>query len=96
MIRALATGLIKREGEGILSSEQWLNYQATKDFIFFSWKANDEQPLRVFGDKLYPKDSCENIARELNKYLRTFPCRSLKSDGFKSSPEFSYIFYVKH
>lgn len=38
----------------------------------------------------------KHIAHELNKYLRTFPYLSLKSDGFQSSPEFSYIFYVKH
>lgn len=54
-----------------------------KVFYILSWKANDEQPLEFFRSRI-------------EQYLRTFPYRSLKSDGFKSSPEFSYIFYVKH
>lgn len=53
--------------------------------------SNDEQPLSSILETVV-----KHTARELNKYLRTFPYRSLKSDGFKSSPEFSYIFYVKH
>ena len=65
--------LIKREGEGMLTSEQWLNYQASKYFIFLSWKANDEQPLRVFGDKLYPRDRCETYRTRIEQILTYLP-----------------------
>ena len=52
--------------------------------------------FRVFGDKLYPRDRCETHRSRIEQDLRTFPYRSLKSESFQSSPEFSYIFYVKH